>query len=90
MLETAVLEEIKEYIFHHLPQVLEQDPRFVTVIEGIVADKFPRRDEFARLLDEMEQNRKRMDQGFTDMRQEFTRVDKRLDKAVVEPEPPIE
>ena len=81
MLETAVLEEIKEYIFYHLPHVLEQDPRFVTVIEGIVAEKFPRRDEFARLLDEMEQRRKQMDQGFADMRQEFTQVNEHLGRA---------
>ena len=53
IIEPAVLEELKEYILVRLPQVLEQDPRFVTFIEGIVAEKFPRRDEFARLLEEM-------------------------------------
>ncbi len=49
----AELQEIKVYIFHQLPLVFEEDPSFATVIEGIVAQKFPRRDEFARLLDEL-------------------------------------
>ncbi|QLQ07783.1 MAG: hypothetical protein HZY76_18440 [Anaerolineae bacterium] len=48
----AELQEIKVYIFHQLPLVFEEDPSFATVIEGIVAQKFPR-DEFARLLDEL-------------------------------------
>ena len=45
LLEPAVLEQVQEYILDQLPRVLEQNPRFVTFIEGIVAEKFPRRDE---------------------------------------------
>jgi hypothetical protein len=67
----TTLEEIKDYIFEQLPRVLEQDPRFVTFIEGIVAEKFPRRDEFARLLDEVQQHRQ-------ETRQQFERIDQRL------------
>ena len=52
------LEQIEEFILERLPGVLERDPRFVTFIEGIVAEKFPRRDEFARLLNEVQQHRK--------------------------------
>ncbi len=56
-LDGETLKEIKEYILDNLPSVLDRDPRFVTYIEGIVAEKFPRRDEFARLLDEVQQSR---------------------------------
>ena len=47
-------EELEEYILEKLPKILEENPRFVTFIEGIVAEKFPRRDEFARLLDQVQ------------------------------------
>jgi hypothetical protein len=57
MQSTMTLEEIEEFILDRLPGILERDPRFVTFIEGIVAEKFPRRDEFARLLDEVQQHR---------------------------------
>lgn len=56
-LDGETLKEIKEYILDNLPSVLDRDPRFVTYIEGIVAEKFPRRDKFARLLDEVQQSR---------------------------------
>lgn len=72
-LTRQILEEVEAYILDRLPQVLEEDPRFVTFIEGIVAEKFPRRDEFARLLDEVTQHRQ-------ETRVEFARVDQRLDK----------
>jgi hypothetical protein len=68
----GVGKKIEDEILERLPRVLEHDPRFVTLIEGIVAGKFPHRDEFARLLDEM-----------TELRQEqrggFQKVDQRLD-----------
>jgi hypothetical protein len=83
----ATLEEIKDYIFEQLPRVLEQDPRFVTFIEGIVAEKFPRRDEFARLLDEVQQHRQetreqfaRVDQRFEQVDQRFEQVDQRFEQ----------
>ena len=40
------LKQVEDYIFEKLPQVLETDRRFVVLIEGILAEKFPRRDEF--------------------------------------------
>jgi hypothetical protein len=68
MLSAQELEDVKQYVLRELPRVLEQDPQFVVFIEGILSEKFPRRDEFARLLDE-----------FTSFRQEtrerFDRVD---------------
>ena len=56
-LTTEQLEQAKRYILKSLPQVLEQVPELVTFVEGVVAEKFPRRDEFARLLDQVEPHR---------------------------------
>lgn len=56
-LTTEQLEQAKRYILNSLPQILEQAPEFVVFVEGVVADKFPRRDEFARLLYQVEVNR---------------------------------
>ncbi|MFN8493577.1 MAG: DUF3782 domain-containing protein [Caldilineaceae bacterium] len=74
------LEELEEFILERLPRVLERDPRFVTFIEGIVAEKFPRRDEFARLLDEIQQHRKETAAQFGQVEQRFEQVDQRLDR----------
>jgi len=89
------LQQIEDEILERLPRVLEHDPRFVTFIEGIVVEKFPRRDEFARLLDEMTKLRQEQREGFaqadqrledemTKLRQEqregFDRVDRRFEQ----------
>jgi len=58
------LEQVREYIFRQLPWVLEKDPDFAVLVEGIVASKFPRRDEFARLLDELTASRQEQREGF--------------------------
>lgn len=73
MQPTMTLEEIEEFILDRLPGILERDPRFVTFIEGIVAEKFPRRDEFARLLDEVQQHR-------TETAQQSQRVEQRVER----------
>jgi hypothetical protein len=52
MLTTEELDEIKRKILRELPRILEQDPQFALVIKGMIREKFPRRDEFARLSDE--------------------------------------
>ena len=57
MLTQDELKQIEDYIFEKLPQVLEADARFAVLIEGILAEKFPRRNEFNRLLDELTQLR---------------------------------
>lgn len=80
MATTVELEEIEEYILNRLPGVLERDPRFATYIEGILAQKFPRRDEFARLLDELQQHRQETRQNFDQVDQRFEQVDQRFDK----------
>lgn len=56
-LTTEQLEQAKRYILNSLPQILEQSPEFVVFVEGVVAKKFPRRDEFARLLAQVEVSR---------------------------------
>lgn len=80
-MQTAMtLEEIEEFILERLPRVLERDPRFVTFIEGIVAEKFPRRDEFAMLIEEVKQHRTETAQQFQQVDQRFDQVDQRFDK----------
>lgn len=66
------LEQVKEMVLRDLPRVLESDPRFVVFVEGIISEKFPRRDEFARLLDEFQAMRGEMAQRFEAMQREMT------------------
>ena len=91
MQSTMTLEEIEELILERLPGILERDPRFVTFIEGIVAEKFPRRDEFARLLDEVQQHRaetanqsRRVEQRVERVEQRVERVEQQLQEHRVE------
>ncbi len=65
--------EVQEYILRELPHVLEKNERFVFLVEGIVSDKFPHRDEFARLLDEVAQLRIEMNRRFEEQREETHR-----------------
>jgi hypothetical protein len=46
---TTELETMEREILQRLPRVLERDPQFMIWIEGLLAETFPRRDEFARL-----------------------------------------
>ncbi len=86
-MEPQALEQIKSYIFEQLPMVLERDPRFVVMIEGIVAEKFPRRDEFARLLDkvslmvdELQELRISTEKRFEQVDMRFEQVDRRFEQ----------
>ena len=79
-LTTEQLEQAKQYILKSLPQILEQSPEFVVFVEGVVADKFPRRDEFARLLDQVEAHRRETQQFQRETGERFDKVDERLDK----------
>jgi hypothetical protein len=80
MLTVEELDEIKRYVLRELPRVLEQDPQFVVFIEGIVSEKFPRRDEFARLLDELTALRLEQNQQFQKVDQRFEQVDQRFEQ----------
>ncbi len=79
-MEAETLEQIKDYIFEQLPGVLEKDPKFVILVEGIVAEKFPRRDEFARLLDEVRDLRIDMNRRFEHMEKRFEQVNKQFEQ----------
>ena len=75
MPQVLSLEEIEKFIIERLPRVLESDPQFATWLEGLLAEKFPRRDEFARLLDEVQQHRAETAQQFTQVDQRFDRLE---------------
>jgi hypothetical protein len=53
MLAEQDLRQVQEYVLQVLPQLLQQNPEVATTIEGMIAHQFPRRDEFARLLEEV-------------------------------------
>lgn len=78
MLTAQELDEIKRYVLRELPHVLEQDPQFVLLVEGIISEKFPRRDEFARLLDEATATRQEQRQNFQKVDERFEQVDRRF------------
>ncbi len=80
MLTPQELYEIKEYVLRELPRVLEQDPRFATFIEGILSEKFPTRDEFARLLNEMREFREESRKHFEITENRFEQVDQRFEQ----------
>ena len=53
MLTETDFSQIQDYFLQKLPQWLRQSPEIATAIESLVAQQFPRRDDFARLLEEM-------------------------------------
>ena len=74
------LEQAKQYITKSLPQLLEQSPEFVALIERVVAEKFPQREEFARLVEQVEAHRQETQQHKREVDERFDKVDERLDK----------
>jgi hypothetical protein len=82
MLTEVDFHQIQDYFLKQLPQWLRQSPEIVTTLEGIMVQQFPRRDDFARLLEEMKALRQEVSwrlelqsQEFHDHRQE---VEQRL------------
>jgi hypothetical protein len=73
-------QQIKELVLRELPAVLEQDPNFALFIEGILSEKFPRRDEFARMLDELQSFRKETTDHFAQVDQWLEKVDQRFEQ----------
>ncbi len=53
MLTETDFSQIQEYFLKQLPHWLRHSPEIVATIESVVAQHFPRRDDFARLLEEM-------------------------------------
>jgi len=56
------LSYIRDYVLKILPQLLQEEPTVAIAIDRIIAQQLPRRDEFARLLDELKQQREDLHQ----------------------------
>ncbi|MFN8490516.1 MAG: hypothetical protein U0350_23200 [Caldilineaceae bacterium] len=80
MLDTKELDQVRDYVIEILPELLRKDPRIATTIEGILAQHFPRRDEFARLLDEVQAMRQDNNQRFEQVDRRFEQVDRRFEQ----------
>ena len=79
MLAKKELNQVREYVIGILPQLLREEPEITTTIEGIVAHQFPRRDEFARLLDEVKLLREDMNRRFELMEQKFELMEQKFE-----------
>ena len=71
MLSTVEIRNIEQQILEKLPRLLEQDEHFRLVIEGILTEKFPRRDEFRELVEEIKALRIESTQRFEAMDRRF-------------------
>ena len=80
MLTTLEMNEVKQYVLRELPRVLEQDPQFITFINGMFNGRFPTHDEFAHLLDEVKLLREQTYQRFEQIDQRFEQIDQRFEK----------
>ena len=74
MLISNELQAIERQILEKLPRLLEQDEHFRIMIEGILVEKFPRRDEFTALLEEIKALRIESTQRFEAMDKRFEQV----------------
>jgi hypothetical protein len=88
---TQELSQVKELVLRELPQALAQDTELALLIEGMLSEKFPRRDEFAQMLVELRASRQetrerfsQIDQRFEQVDQRFQQVDQRFEQVVSE------
>ncbi|HEY85345.1 MAG TPA: hypothetical protein G4N96_09570 [Chloroflexi bacterium] len=80
MLAQQDLVQVRDYVVKILPQLLREDPEVGVVIEGILAEQFPRRDEFARMLDKLDRLHNDTKEEFGEVRQQFKQVDQRFEQ----------
>jgi hypothetical protein len=80
MLDEKELTQVRDYVIKILPELLRSEPEIATPIEGILAQHFPRRDEFARLLEEIREFRQETNQRFEQVDQRFEQVDQRFEQ----------
>ena len=73
------IQEIKALVLRELPAVLAQDTEFALVLEGMLSERFPRRDEFARLLEEMKEFRSETKERFEQVDQRFEHIDQQFE-----------
>jgi hypothetical protein len=74
MLAKQDMAQMQEYMLHILPQLLRQNPEIATTIEGMLAHQFPRRDEFAQLLNEVKLLREDTNQRFEMLQEEVKQL----------------
>jgi len=84
MLEKQDMSQMQEYILQVLPQLLQQNPKVATTIEGMLAHQFPPRDEFIQLLNEVKLLREDTNRRFellqAEMNQRFEQVERRIEQ----------
>jgi len=80
MINKAELSDVRDYVVQILPQLLSQEPEILTTIEGILAQQFPRREEFARLVNEVRLLREDMQHRFEQVDKQFEIVNKRFEQ----------
>ncbi|MFV1950728.1 MAG: hypothetical protein ACC630_02040 [Nitrospinota bacterium] len=80
MLTSKDLKQVKSFIIKNLPEIIEKDKNLIFWIEGVIAEKFPRRDEFNHLLDELVQLRMDMNKRFEQVDKRFEQADKRFEQ----------
>ena len=78
-MSTTELQRLEREILEKLPRLLEEDAHFRVVIEGILAEKFPRRDEFGALVEEVKALRIESERRFEAMDKRFEAMDKRFE-----------
>jgi hypothetical protein len=79
MLEKQDMSQMQEYILQVLPQLLQQNPKIATTIEGMLAHQFPPRDEFIQLLNEVKLLREDTNRRFEQVDQRFEQVERRIE-----------
>jgi len=91
MLAKRDFSQMQEYILKVLPQLLRQNPEIATTIEGMLANQFPRRDEFSQLLNEIKLQREESNQRIEqveeriellreEMNRRFEQVERRIEQ----------
>jgi hypothetical protein len=78
------LSHIQNEVLSILPQLLREEPEVITAIEGIIAQQFPRRDEFARLLNEVklqrEETTRQLEQTNRQMNRRLEQMERRIEQ----------
>jgi predicted nuclease with TOPRIM domain len=75
---TQELSQVKELVLRELPQALAQDTELALLIEGMLSEKFPHRDEFAQMLLELRASRQETRERFSQIDQRFEQLDHRF------------
>jgi len=80
MLAKQDFNQMQAHILQVLPQLLRQNPEIATTIEGMLAHQFPRRDEFAQLLNEVKLLRIDTNQRFELLQGEVNQLREEMNK----------